>query len=179
MNINKKILSIYLAIFLFVFYNTYKSMHQNRYNLPSKAILSFTDKPFLEYQTIYSTDGDFNHYWGFPKDIATIIIKKDTNNTKKTQVIQPNGKNILCIKKSCYSLIGIYNNQVTLYNKDTKPKIQDFTKDEKINNIIKITKITSHKVFFKELTSKQNFIFKIFDVNQTKYKPKGTYNVQH
>jgi len=177
MNFNKKGLLLFLIIAMVIIYIEYENNNLKKYELPSKSILYLDENIFKMYSRKYDTDRDLNRFWGFPKDKKelTTELNQENNITKKNiNVIQ--NYNSICIEKSCYRLLGIHYNykipMISLYNKDNKEKVKDYRVEEMLELNITVNKITENSVEFKELTKERKWIFKLFDVNQTKYKPK-------
>lgn len=177
MKINKKSILIFSILALLVTYMQCTSNRPTDYTLPNKSVLYLDETIFELYDKKFDTTKDLNRYWGFAKE-KTLLEEKDFNSTKAkiTQVTKDKDKNVLCIKSSCYRLLGIHNNKektfVTLYNKDLKEKVKDYTRGETLELDILIADISSNSVIIKDLNSSRTWKFKIFDVNQTKYIPK-------
>jgi hypothetical protein len=160
-----------------VFYSEYEFFDSKDYNLPSKAIEEFNENIFKMYSKEYNTSVDTNPFWGFAKQIiVSDSINEASNPTCQTEITQKAGTNILCIASSCYRLLGIhYKNSkvsITLYNKDMKERIKIYNELDFLQDGVVVDKISSYAVDLKDINSGRKWYFKIFDVNQTKYKPK-------
>lgn len=177
MNLNKRHVSIFFFFLLLVFFMQYKSSKFTEYKLPSKTVLSLDTKVFNMFSKRYETDKDFNPYWRFSKEKVDLLTKeKNTTTAELLNVTKKKGENRLCIASSCYRLLGVYLTNssaiVTLYNKGLKKRVKEYSLHDTLESNITIDSITSHSVLFKELNSSRSWKFKLFDVNQTKYKPK-------
>ena len=167
----KKIATIFLFVVLIVFIE-YQPLKLDKFELPSKAIHNLDQELFNIHNTQYATNIDFNRYWGFAIDKIDIKVEEEV----LFNITQPDGENILCIKSSCYRLLGIYHDKeksvITLYNQKLKEKVKDYTTTDILESKIKIDNISANKVYLKEINGTREWKFKIFDVNQTKYIPK-------
>lgn len=176
MNLNRRNILTFSLFLLLVFFMEYKSAKFDKFELPSKTVLSLDDKIFDMFKQKYKTNRDFNRYWGFSEEKAKMDIKENNTTTRLLKVTKKEGENRLCIASSCYRLLGIHyinsNAIVTLYNKKFKKRVKDYSLHETLEANITIDAISSHSVLFKELNSSRSWKFKLFDVNQTKYKPK-------
>lgn len=179
MNINKKSVALFVMLAAIIVYMEYEPSKLEDFTLPSKSILHFDETVFNMYHKKYDLVEDSNRYWGFEEDVSVDENLTDTNSSKEeTQVTQPDGKNVLCIEGSCYRLLGIHYNykipMVTLYNSDLKEKVKDYKTEDILESAIVINKIISNSVEFAEQNTTRKWTFKLFDINETKYKPKET-----
>ena len=113
-----------------------------------------------------------NKQWG-----VTVEKREEKIDKKRIPFVSviPKEKKI-CIKNSCYKLLGIMKKRnrwsLSLYNKKQKPIIKEFYKFDIIEDSVKITDIENFKITIKELNSTQHWELKMFDINVSKYKPK-------
>lgn len=174
MNLDKTGLTLFTILALLIAYIEYEPVKFNNTELPTKTVLDIDIKTFEMFNKKHDINKNLNRYWGLAEEVAIKETIIDDNNT--IQITQPNGKNVLCINKSCYRLLGIHHNEtisiVTMYNQDLKEKVKNYTTKEILESKIFIDKITHDTVEFVDLTTSQRWNFKIFDVNQTRYKPK-------
>jgi len=178
MKLSNKVMLFYLIITLIIVYVEFNSSILKEYKLPSKSVLTLNKKIFGIYQKESSTVGNLNEIWGVSREI--IVVDTNESNLSKaskiTEVIKEKKKNVLCIKKSCYRLLGVHYNKkrafVTLYNKNLKEKVKDYKIKDNLESNIFVKNITLNHVDFKEINSTREWSFETFDVNQTKYLPK-------
>lgn len=174
---SKQNISLLAILLLIVFYAEYEFFDSKDYKLPSKIVEEFDANIFKMYSQEYNASVDANPFWGFAKEIVVSDDVNETNtSTYQTEVTQEEGKNVLCISASCFRLLGIYhkgaNLSITLYNKDLKEKIKAYSASDTLQDGIVVDTIHMHEVILKDVNSSREWHFKIFDVNQTKYKPK-------
>jgi len=177
LNIKKQNLIIFLLLLITVFFLKYEFKDEGNYKLPIKNIFYIDEEVFNMYNKHYDIEKKRNIYWGFSKKISIDeVVNEKSFDADEIIVSQKEGDNVLCIESSCFRLIGIHHNakvsSVTLYNKDFKEKVKVFTANSMLKNSIIVGKIESHKILFKDLNSSREWQFEIFDVNDTKYKPK-------
>ena len=173
---NKKTIFIYLLIVGLIILDEYSHQTHPRYIPQSKKILSLNSTILKSYKDSSDTNRSFNKYWGVPEEKIVLKSVKPKQKEKKVMIKKIKDKNILCIEKSCFSLIGIYQKNgkfsVMLYNKDLKDKLKSYKIHDILKSKVSITDISSDTVQFAEINATNRWDFKIFDVNQTKYKPK-------
>jgi hypothetical protein len=175
---NKNIILIFILLFAFVAVNEFRQQKQTSYQKPAKTILKLNKTILSNYTSKLDENEDIDGFWGLPKKAKKAKkIQKDTNSTmQKPTIKKQKNKNILCIDKSCYKLLGIYHVKkrafVALYNKTLKKSINSYAKNSVLELFVKITNISNDTVNFSEINSTNHWSFKLFDVNQTKYKPK-------
>jgi len=173
---NKKIIFIYLIIIGIITLSEYSYQTYPSYLPHPKKILSLNNTILKSYEGTSETNTSFNKYWGIHE--KKVVLKSDKSQQKEKQIeIQKiKNKNILCIEKSCFKLIGIYQKDgklsVMLYNKDMKDKLNSYTIHNILASKVTIANISSDSVQFTEINSTSRWDFKIFDVNQSQYKPK-------
>ena len=172
---NKMIILDSILAGIGILINQYNISDISTYKKPQKEILDLDKTIFEMYQKQYNIVNSQNTYWGIKDGIEILSDIKDLNITTKLTLVTKD-KNLLCIEKSCYRLVGIHQDKglfsVSLYNKDLKHQIKTYVKKEKLELNIIISDIKQHKVEFLDINSSRKWDFKIFDVNQTKYKPK-------
>ena len=120
MKLSKKVIILFLLLLITIFFMQYDFFKSNSYKLPSKSITYFDANIFKMYAREYNTSIDTNPYWGFSKDIGMFSDLNETNTSSpQIEVTQKGGTNSLCIKSSCYRLLGIYQQNdekiITLY----------------------------------------------------------------
>jgi len=179
MNLKKKIL-LSLLLSLGVIFMQYESSNQKNFTLPQKTLLSIDEKVFLNFSKNYDVNRELNRYWGFQKEKSEQKELVELNATKTTQVEKTKGQNQLCIENSCYRLLDIHYRgskaMITLYNANATQKIKEYSLHEELEANVSIQNITSSSVLFQEAATPKTWKFTIFDVNETKYKPKETEN---
>jgi len=171
MSWNKIGLFVYTFLFLYILYNANKEMQQESYTLPTKSYTSFKGEAFKLQRKIFSVSDNINSYWGF----KTIVHNKSQDINKSislSKVSFDKDKKRICIEKSCYRLLAIHDNKVTFYNNALKKPLLDCQQGDFLAGIVKIFQILPNQVSLKENNSSKIYIYKIFDVNQTQYKPK-------
>lgn len=121
---------------------------------------------------------DIDADWGIAKKVSKVI---ETNATqmamqKKLKITADDTQNRFCINDSCYRILGIHSETdhlgVTLYNTDTKPKLQTYAVGESLEHNISISKLTAKSIVFTSKESNISYCLELFEVNTTKYKPK-------
>ena len=172
---NKMIILVSILAAIAILINQYNISDISTYTKPQKEILDLDKTIFEMYQKQYNIVNSQNTYWGIKEDIEILPDIKDLNITTKLTLVTKN-KNVICIEQSCYRLLGIYQDKgvfsVSLYNKDLKYKIKTYIKKEQLELDVIVSDIKQNKVEFLDINSTRRWNFKIFDVNQTKYKPK-------
>lgn len=173
MQLNKKYLS-YLVVITVIFFSSYQFKVPNQYKSNKKIVEKFDDTSFNSYLKVVDSNETYSKFWG----ITPKIVKTEELNTsiKLVEVSQKDSQNVLCISKSCYRLLGINYSlgkfSIILFNKDKKVKVKSYLIQDTLESSIYVDSINSNSATFKDLNSSREWQFKIFDVNQTKYKPK-------
>ena len=123
----------------------------------------------------YKSNGDYDTLWGIKESKKLAAASKITQQKNKSlkMTLDPVGKKF-CIEKECYRLIGLYSAadspSVSFYNKNTK--IKDYHLNETLSHTIVIDAISNSSVTLAESNTSRSWTLRLFDVNQTKYKPK-------
>lgn len=123
----------------------------------------------------YSSNEAYDTLWGIKKSKKLTAEPKSTHQKEKhlKMRLDPVGKKF-CIEKECYRLIGLYSSadapSVSFYNKSTK--IKDYHLNETLGHTIVIDAISSSSVTLVDSNTSRSWTLRLFDVNQTKYKPK-------
>ncbi len=178
---NKKQLLIYISVLIIIIVNQYSLSKDIEYSKMDKEILDLNTTIITMHQIQYETDDNLDIYWNFSSKKKEPVVKpiEKINNIISIEKIK--NKNILCIEKSCYRLIGIYQQRntliISLYNSKLKIKLKTFNINDKLESTVLISNIQSNTIEFSDLNSTRKWYFKTFDVNQTKYKPKEIINV--
>lgn len=172
--ISKKIVILVLISF-FILLNELSIDQKEIFTGTKKNIKSFNNSK-IEEIFILNTNSNTNKYWSLKEVKKIKEIKKE-----KSLVLNITQKgNTICISKSCYKLVGIFKKEdkyfVTLYCKDKKKRLKDYTSGEVIENNIKIGSISSKEVELVSFTDSKKWYFKIFNVEAQKYKPKKEKN---
>lgn len=173
---NKKLFILFTFLIIVIFFLNYEFLESKKNELPSKSVLSFDKKVFEQFHKKFDINQSTNRYWGIAEDAVVEEEILELNSSKQTQVSKEEGSNVLCISESCYRLIGVHQDKestcVSLYNKNLKERVKDYRENEILEEDIIVKSIDSNRVLFAELNTTRVWNFKIFDVNQTKYKPK-------
>ncbi|MEA3521616.1 MAG: hypothetical protein U9R50_01435 [Campylobacterota bacterium] len=120
-----------------------------------------------------------NFHWGLPQAKPTLLQETNETILKSTlvKVEKKEHQNLLCIEESCYRLLSIARTdqdyEAILYNANKKKKIKAYHLNTFLEKGIFIDDISNFKVSFEDNSSQRKWQFKIFDVNQTQYKPKA------
>ena len=173
----KKMLLFYLVLASMIILNEFSQTSEEIYQKPQKPILSLDTQSLDAYTRKHSADENLNTFWGIPLESKkTNVVKTDENQTKTMDIKKTPGQNQICIEESCYRLVGIHKEAnrfyATLYNKESNESLKSYTLGDNLKSKIKIANITTNSVKLEDLNSKDTWYFKIFDVNQTKYRPK-------
>jgi len=174
---NKKTIIFFIIFLLFIVYQEFQKQNHISYKKPPKSILKLDSTILNSYMHLYDANRSLNIYWGISEPVVKKIIQKKNNKKPhKTTIKKQKDKNVLCINKSCYELMGIYQNKherfVSLYNKDLNKSLNSYRVGDTICSLLKVTKLKSNLVVFSEINATNKWYFKLFDVNITKYKPK-------
>ena len=177
MILNRKSIYAYVLTAIIIAYVQYEPSKDSNYELPSKSILTLDEKVFKAKEKKQIVDEDTNRFWGYKDEtVADETLEDTSTSNEQIKVTQPDGKNLLCIGESCYRLLGIHYNyktpMVTLFNSSLKEKVKNYKQKEILESRIRIKKIYLNRVEFTDLLSEDKWEFNLFDVNQTKYKPK-------
>ena len=172
--INKSIL-LFILIALLIIYSEIAPPDVTSFQKPPRDIATLNEDALSHFTKSLELERGFNRFWGFKP-----VEKKEADDATKKVVVKVTNdrdKNILCIEKSCYRLIGIFQTEgermITLFNSDLKKKLKIYTTDDVIDANITIKSIADTLVEFEDMSDeKRKWHFKIFDVNQTKYKVK-------
>lgn len=169
---------IYALLVLIVFLAAYEFRDVKEYTTKEKIIKKFDEDSFNIYLKTDELNTTYARYWGF----APIIVDKNESNSTKVllEIVKKENENVLCISASCFRLIGIYHDvnhsYITLFNPKLKEKVKSYRAKEILENSVLIDHIYNDSVALKDLNSTRNWEFKIFDVNDSKYKPKEISN---
>lgn len=123
----------------------------------------------------YSADDTYDSLWGIKssKDLEAEAKAAHKNAKMLKTTLDPVGKKF-CVEKECYRLIGLYSSKnipsVSFYNKTTK--IKEYQRNQILSHDIMIKDINSSSVTLIEANTSRSWTLKLFDVNQSKYKPK-------
>ena len=179
MSIHKKYLLLYAIVAALMIIKEYGLFSVKSHPALSKPILTLEMDYLQSYLQTYDDNRSLNHYWGFAKEKKIIVT--DSHKTKKernTELRIKQEKDTLCIDNTCYRLLGIHYSKkrafVTLYNKNLKKRLKDYRVKETLEANISIAAIKSNSVIFTNQNKTKSWIFKLFDVNTTQYKPKDT-----
>ena len=133
---------------------------------------------FASWFTQYDEKKPRGRDWGlanFKKEKPLVKSKPKPKKKKTIKVVQK--KNLLCIDKSCYRLLAIKkfddDVEVIFYNKALKKKLTKFKNNDLVEQNIFIHDISSSSVVLKELNTNRSWKFTMFDVDKSKYIPKG------
>jgi len=149
----------------------------------SKKVYYSSDDPQEEQPSLqkweYHYDdstSDIDTDWGIAKKVSKVIETNTTQIQKKLKITADDSKNRFCINNSCYRILGIHSETdqlgVTLYNINTKPKLQTYAVGESLEHNISISKLTAKSIVFTSKESNLSYCLELFEVNTTKYKPK-------
>ncbi|MEA2019444.1 MAG: hypothetical protein U9N59_13480 [Campylobacterota bacterium] len=167
---DRVVILVFILFFFIYLLNEFNVKEATRYTKLTKKTSILNDTVLNDYQKIYNETRDLNAYWGIDKKYEYKEGKKYLLVTKEKD------KNILCINKSCFRLISIYKSKndrvVVLYNKDLKPKIKDYIIENELKNGIIVSDINTTSVQFVDKNSSRKWRFKMFEVDEQKYKPK-------
>ena len=154
--------------------NTLQLLSVHRYDVKDNKAL---ESLFLEYLEPLDENISINKLWKIlppkPKKITTKFLK-DKNITKLTEVTLK--EKTICIEKKCFRLLGLFLEKryfSSFYVKDDKEKVQTFSVGKFLNSTIKIKNIQKNSILFKDINSTREWSLKLFDINSSKYKPKG------
>lgn len=177
MSTNKKKILIFILLLLGVFMSEYEMIDSKKSELSSSTILYLDENLFNMFHKKYETAKDTGIYWGFEPE--ALEKKKKDINTTKSKLLKVNKKemqNILCIEDTCYRLLGIYKEQnvskISVYNQDLKAKIATYKSNDTLQESLVVKTIKHNSVVFQDKDSNRTWQFKLFDVNQSMYKPK-------
>ena len=170
---NKNTSLFVIGISLVTILWNYRFYDVSQYSVMQRSIATLDRSIFNEYMMLYDENRSYNIQWGIEpptKKKKPVVVKKDTA-LKVTQK-----KNLLCIEKECFRFLGIYADQTqqkaSFFNHSLKNKIKLFTKDEVLYKTLYVQNISHLGVTVADANSSRIWQFKLFDVNQTKYKPK-------
>lgn len=173
---NKKFILVYFIIAMMIAYIEFSTTSKDAYTKPLKTKLILDKSKFESYTKQYDIDDNLDKQWDVYEKKKVQKKKLEQTVQKTNDITQPKDKNILCINESCYRLVGIYNEKdksfITLFNKNNEKKLKTYHKNMIIESLLKITMITTNSVEFRELNTTNKWYFRLFDVNQTKYKPR-------
>lgn len=170
----KKSTFLFILIAISIVYSAIAPPDVTSFQKPPKDIAVLGEETFSLFAIRLELDREFNRFWGFNP-----VEKKAEDEAQKAvvKVTNDRDKNILCIEKSCYRLIGIFQTEgekmITLFNSELKKKLNSYTTDDVIEANITIKSIADTLVEFEDISDEERkWHFKIFDINQTKYKVK-------
>ena len=179
MNISlKKKIILSVTALVFVTLSEYKIEEKVLYQIPSLEIKKVNVTQNSKFQIHYSLEKDYNLYWGYSANVIKEEEQEDKNVTQENhvEIKQKDSTNVLCIENSCYRLLGISqergNYKATFYNNQFKSRLIDFKLNDILENVVRVEAIVINKIKLTEINTTNSWIFSIFDVNQTKYKPK-------
>ena len=175
--INKFLLYFYIVVIVLVVFLSYNYYSNKKNTVNKKIILLYNDDIFKEYKKTFDLNQSFAYIWGL-SEAKKKIINEDINKSIdiNTSIVIKKNKSSLCVNKDCFRFLGLYNKKndlfVSLYNKNFKSKIKNFIKDENIAYTLYVKNIYKNTVIVADTNSSDEWNFKLFDVNATKYKPK-------
>ena len=123
----------------------------------------------------YKVNEAYDTLWGIKS--SRVLSAEEKNRQQKIKTLKttldPKEKKF-CIEKECYRLIGLYTSEnipsVSFYNKTTK--LKDYHLKQTLSHTIVIEAISNSSVTLAEANTSRSWTLRLFDVNETKYKPK-------
>ena len=171
---NNPALLIYgLTVFVVVFlaYNRYD---KTRNIQTDKAIVPLDSHTIDMYRTQYDINQSFGYLWGVGEPKRKTSVKPKRRKVPKRRVKQKH--NTLCIAESCYHFLGIFYRggvpYISFESKRFKKGFQDFTLHQTLDSTLYIKSIQNDRIILAERNTSNEWVFHLFDVNVTQYKPK-------
>ena len=171
-----KIVTLYLFLAIITFFISYHFFDNKRGFIGrQKDILELNTTHFQEKMKLHNIKIFYGYLWGI-KETKKIKIKTKKTIVKKEHKIKKE-KNNICIDKNCFTFLAIVQKKFTLSALFYSPlfhknHIKPLMFNEVLSESLYIKQITQNSVTLFDKNSSTQWNFKIFDVNQTKYKPK-------
>jgi len=176
MDFNKNKIFLFTLFAFVVVLTQYESPNHKEYKLAGKSILHLDEKVFENFSKRYNEKGEFRNYWGFKEKKVPKRIKDKNSTAKFTIVQQKKNQNTICIEEMCFSFLGVYsqnqNKFASFYTSKAKEKVKDYIKNDILYMNIYIKDIKQDRLTIADYNTTREWNFTLFDVNQTKYKPK-------
>ena len=155
------------------------------------SVTSTIEKPDAKIWRHYMQNVEINrsvaYVWGIrplpkPKPAKKIKRKKEKPIKKRQPKIGFKNNN-LCIDKKCFRLLGLFMKKsepyATFYSAFFRKKIEAMKKGQCLVKTYCIEKIELYSVTVVDRKTGKYWRFKLFDVNQSKYKPAKDLNVSY
>jgi len=161
----------YIIVFIIIYFFTYSSNNYKISDITQKDILYLNEKSILDRKKLYDIPINYQKLWFDKNDTKIKVHKKIIKD-----IIKKN--NTICISKKCFDFLAIVNKNNKLYavfysNFFKATHIKLFLKNTNLYDKIYLKDVFQDYIIISEYNTTNEWKFLLFDINLSKYKPKG------